>query len=89
MSFFHPSGTLGIYSGPMAALYDFGKKFGRKIDENFPNFFSKKNEHETRSETQFHQNRQYSADSSLYLRHDSQATSSGSGHNNKGIFFSR
>ena len=31
----HPSSTIGpyIYSGPMAALYDFGRKFGRKIDQ--------------------------------------------------------
>ena len=42
----------------MAALYDFGKKFGRKIQENLPNFFFRKKHFKTRSETRFHQNHQ-------------------------------
>ena len=48
--------------GPIAALYGFGKKFGRKINENLPNFFFRKKHFKTRSETQFHQNRQIRAD---------------------------
>ena len=40
---FAPSGTLMPCGGPIAALYGFGKKFGRKINENLPNFFSEKN----------------------------------------------
>ena len=47
--------------GPIAALYGFGKKFGRKIDENMPIFFFRKKHFKTRSETQFHQNHQFRA----------------------------
>ena len=50
-----------LCGGPIAALYGFGKKFGRKINENLPNFFFRKKHFETRSETQFHQNRQFRA----------------------------
>ena len=61
ISFLHPSGTFGTYSGPMAALYGFTTKFGRKINENVLSFFSRKKHFKTRSETRFHQNRQIRA----------------------------
>ena len=50
------------YGGPMAALYDFGKKFSPKTDQNSAIFFFQKRHFKTRSETRFHQNRQFRAD---------------------------
>ena len=47
---------------PMRSPYDFGTKYGRKIDQNVPICFFQRNHLKTRSETRFHQNRQYKTD---------------------------
>ena len=69
----------------MTAFEDFGKKFGRKIDQNFTIFFFQKNEYKTRSETRFHQNRQYRANFSLTTARLEKSTVSENGLNSKGI----
>ena len=82
MQYVRPSGTDFLYISHVGAPNDFGRKFGRKNDQNSANFFFRKKEHKKCSETQFHQKRPYITDSSSYLRHGAGTTSSGSGHNN-------
>ena len=65
----------------MGAPNDFGSKFGRKNDQNLPNFLWKKKP-ENSPETQFHQKRSNRTDFHSYLRHGAGSTSSESGHNN-------
>ena len=55
----------------MGAPKEFGRKFGRKSDQNFTDFFFQKIDIKNRSETQFHKNRQYRTDSRLCARHGS------------------
>ena len=55
--YIHPSGTGFPYIGHMGSPNGFGRKYGRKNDQNLPNFFFQKIDAEKRSETQFHQNR--------------------------------
>ncbi len=56
----------------MASTNGFGRKYGRKNDQNLPNFFFQKKDIKKRSETKFHKNRRYRTNSSLYLRHGSE-----------------
>ena len=68
----------------MTAFDDFGKKFGRKIDQNFTIFFFQQNEYKTRSETRFHQNRQYRVNFSLTTARHEKSTAPEGGLNSKG-----
>ena len=69
----------------MTGFEDFGNKFGRKIDQNFTIFFPQKNEYKTRSETRFHQNRQYRANFSLTTARHEKTTVSESGTNSSHV----
>ena len=55
--YIHPSGTGFPYIGHMGSPNGFGRKYGRKNDQNLPIFYFQKIDAEKRSETQFHQNR--------------------------------
>ena len=57
------------YIGHMGAPNDFGSNFGRKSDQNLPNFFFQKKQPQSSPETHFHQKRSNRTNFHSYLRH--------------------
>ena len=67
----------------IAAFSSFPRKYGRKNDQNFTNFFFQKIDIKKRSETQFHQNPPKIRDFRLKLaRHENFTSSENGGNSN-------
>ena len=69
----------------MGAFNSFGSKKGRKQNQNFTNFLSRKIVYKPRSGTQFHQKRPHRTDFGLPTARHENFTSSESGPYSKGI----
>ena len=90
-SFFRPyflpnplvEATAGLHMDHMGAPKDFGRKYGRKNDQNLTNFFFQKIDIKTRSETWFHKNRTKTRDFNLFTARHEKSTAPESGTNSK------
>ena len=75
--------TAEIHIDHMGAPNDFGRKFGRKSDQNFTIFFFQKIDIKNRSETQFHKKRTNIRDFRFTTaRHENSTPSESGGNSN-------
>ena len=75
--------TAEIHIDHMGAPNDFGRKYGRKNDQNFTNVFFQKIDNKKRSETQFHKKRTKTRDFRFTTARHENSTPSESGTNSK------
>ena len=73
--------TAGLHMDHMGAPKDFGRKCGRKNDQNLPNFFFQKIDIKKRSETRFHKNRTKTRNFNLFTARHEKSTAPESGTN--------
>ena len=78
--------TAGLHMDHMGAPKDFGRKYGRKNDQNLTNFFFQKIDIKKRSETRFHKKRTKTRDFNLFTARHEKSTSSESGLYSSAIF---